>query len=84
MGERRAAVWIDSTRVDLNGNNVVLLQGVDRVMRMPDVEGLTSVPRYFHTGACRDIDASGALRAHVLASPAVRAFLERPVPTRRP
>lgn len=78
------AVWIDSTRVELNGNNVVLLQGVDRVTRMPDVEGLTSVPSYFHTGACREVDDSEALRAHVLASPEVRAFLERPARSRGP
>lgn len=72
------AVWIDSVRVDRKGHNIVFLQGVDRVTRMPDVAGFASVPPSFFTGACRDSDAGDALRTHVLRSPEVRAFLERP------
>jgi len=69
------AVWVDTMRVDLQGKNVVLLQGVDRVTRQPDVKAIVAVSPYVRTGGCRDRSFSDALREHVLASPDVQAFL---------
>lgn len=72
----RNVAWIDTTRIDLGGRNVVLVQGVDRVTRPPEVVGLVAGASMVHTGRCRNSDFSDVLRRYVLALPEVRAFIE--------
>jgi hypothetical protein len=72
---KRDAVMVDTMQVNLNGGNVVLVRGVDRLMQPPDIVAVLSVPSMFHTAACRDRAHEEALREHVLASKQVREFL---------
>lgn len=73
---RQNVVWVNRTAIPMDGNNVLLLDNAQRTTELPDIFGKVSVPSRFHTGGCRDRDFFDALRAHLLASPEIRAFVE--------
>jgi hypothetical protein len=73
--ETRTA-YVHERPVELRNDNVVLVNGIDRLHDLPDVAGTMFIPARFHTGGCLDgEDWVDALRDHVLSVPEIREFI---------
>lgn len=76
-----SALWVGPDRIDLNGRNVVLLQGLDRINTSPDIAGMLSLPGVVRRKRCGEF--AEVVRGHVLASREVREFIARGTPPAR-
>ncbi|SRR6266542_3268073 len=73
---REHAAWVETRRIDLGQNNVVLVQGIDRLTKDPDIAGLVRVESPFYTNGCRSAELTELIKEQVLKSARVRTFIE--------
>ncbi len=68
--------WLDTERIDLGSDNVILLHGVEWLHDPPEVMGTHRIPSRLYTGGCRgDRDWSDILTAALLENESIRAFV---------
>lgn len=68
--------WLDTQRVDLGRDNVILLHGVERLHERPEVIGTHRIPSRVYTGGCRSgTDWTEILTATLMGSEPIRAFI---------
>ncbi|MEJ2187267.1 MAG: hypothetical protein P8Z36_15250 [Gemmatimonadota bacterium] len=70
--------WLDTRRVPLSDDNVVLLDGIDRLQEPPDIVGTVRIPTKLYTGGCRgSMEWREILQAAIMNNERIRAFIEQ-------
>lgn len=68
--------WLDTQRVELGRDNVILLHGVERLHEWPEIVGTHRIPSRVYTGGCRSgTDWTEILRVTLMGSERIRAFV---------
>lgn len=68
--------WLDTQRVELGRDNVILLHGVERLHERPEVVGTHRIPSRVYTGGCRSgMDWIEILKVTLMDSEPIRAFV---------